>query len=295
MAGYNQQTAVRFRNGGKPRKLRKDLMILTIDIGNTTVCLGGVERLSEGGYAVRFTERLDSTTGWGVPEYVGGIWSALQEQRLKPSDFEGAILCSVVPYLVATLRESAQRVLGCKPMLITRKLDTGLILDLPEPEKLGWDRVVDAAWAAAHYPLPLVTVDLGTCTTLNVVRRGGIFTGGVIAAGVETGIRALARNTAQLSAVKLKTPDHIIGKNTAECMLSGAVAGTAAMLDGLVQRIEEELGEPVTLVTTGGAARLVEPLLRHAHTHDPEMLTLGLAYLYDRNRAQCPLANEEAE
>ena len=112
-------------------------MILTIDIGNTTVCLGGVERLSEGGYAVRFTERLDSTTGWGVPEYVGGIWSALQEQRLKPSDFEGAILCSVVPYLVATLRESAQRVLGCKPMLITRKLDTGLILDLPEPAKLG--------------------------------------------------------------------------------------------------------------------------------------------------------------
>ena len=190
-------------------------------------------------------------------------------------------------------------VLECVPpklaALITRKLDTGLTLDLPEPEKLGWDRVVDAAWAAAHYPLPLVTVDLGTCTTLNVVRRGGIFTGGVIAAGVETGIRALARNTAQLSAVKLKTPDHIIGKNTAECMLSGAVAGTAAMLDGLVQRIEEELGEPVTLVTTGGAARLVEPLLRHAHTHDPEMLTLGLAYLYDRNRAQCPLANEEAE
>ena len=154
---------------------------------------------------------------------------------------------------------------------------------------------MDAAWAAANYPLPLVTVDLGTCTTLNVVRRGGIFTGGVIAAGVETGIRALARNTAQLSAVKLKTPDHIIGKNTAECLLSGAVAGTAAMLDGIVGRIEEELGEPVTLVTTGGAARLVEPLLRHPHIHDPEMLTLGLAYLYDRNRAQCPLAGEAAE
>lgn len=270
-------------------------MILTIDIGNTTVCLGGVERLPEGGYAVRFTERLDSTTGWGVPEYVGGIWSALQEQRLKPSDFEGAILCSVVPYLVATLRESAQRVLGCKPMLITRKLDTGLTLDLPEPEKLGWDRVVDAAWAAANYPLPLVTVDLGTCTTLNVVRRGGIFSGGVIAAGVETGIRALARNTAQLSAIKLRTPDHIIGKNTAECMLSGAVAGTAVMLDGIVGRIEEELGEHVTLVLTGGTARLVEPLLRHAHIHDPEMLTLGLAYLYDRNRERCPMAGNEAE
>ena len=270
-------------------------MILTIDIGNTTVCLGGVERREDGGYAVCFTERLDSSTDWGVPEYMGGIWSVLQQQRLKPADFEGSILCSVVPYLVAALRESAQRVLGCKPMLITRKLDTGLTLDLPEPEKLGWDRVVDAAWAAANYPLPLVTVDLGTCTTLNVVRRGGIFSGGVIAAGVETGIRALARNTAQLSAIKLRTPDHIIGKNTAECMLSGAVAGTAVMLDGIVGRIEEELGEHVTLVLTGGAARLVEPLLRHAHIHDPEMLTLGLAYLYDRNRERCPMAGNEAE
>ena len=121
------------------------------------------------------------------------------------------------------------------------------------------------------------------------------FSGGVIAAGVETGIRALARNTAQLSAIKLRTPDHIIGKNTAECMLSGAVAGTAVMLDGIVGRIEEELGEHVTLVLTGGAARLVEPLLRHAHIHDPEMLTLGLAYLYDRNRERCPLAGNEAE
>ena len=128
-----------------------------------------------------------------------------------------------------------------------------------------------------------------------MVRRGGIFSGGVIAAGVETGIRALARNTAQLSAIKLRTPDHIIGKNTAECMLSGAVAGTAVMLDGIVGRIEEELGEHVTLVLTGGAARLVEPLLRHAHIHDPEMLTLGLAYLYDRNRERCPMAGNEAE
>lgn len=259
-------------------------MILTIDIGNTTVCLGGVERREDGGYAVCFTERLDSSTDWGVPEYMGGIWSVLQQQRLKPADFEGSILCSVVPYLVAALRESAQRVLGCKPMLITRKLNTGLTLDLPEPEKLGWDRVVDAAWAAAHYPLPLVTADLGTATTLNVVRRGGIFCGGVIAAGVETGVRALARRTAQLSAIQLRTPEHVIGRNTTECMLSGAVAGTAAMLDGLVDRIEEELGEPVTLVLTGGAARMVEPLLRHPHAHDPEMLTLGLAYLYDRNR-----------
>ena len=266
-------------------------MILTIDIGNTTVCLGGVERLEGGDYAVRFTERLDSTTGWGMPEYVGGIWMALQQQRLRPSDFEGAILCSVVPYLVATLRESAQQVLGYKPMLITRKLDTGLTMDLPEPDRLGWDRVVDAAWAAAHYPLPLVTADLGTATTLNVVRRDSVFCGGVIAAGVETGVKALARGTAQLTAIHLTTPERVIGRCTTECMLSGAVAGTAAMLDGLVERIEEELGEPATLVLTGGAAHLVEPLLRHAHAHDPEMLTKGLAYLYDRNRGQCPLSN----
>lgn len=260
-------------------------MILTIDIGNTTVGLGGVEKTRQGSYSVRFMERLDTNCNWGVSEYTSGIWDILEKQNLKPDNFEGAVISSVVPHVVGALWESTRRLLGKEPMLITEQSDTGLIIDLPEPEKVGRDRLVDAAWVAAHFTLPAVTADLGTATTFNVIREGGVFCGGVIAAGLDTGLQALAERTAQLPKIELCTPEHIIGRNTAESMLSGAVAGTAAMLDGIVRDIEEELGEPVTFVITGGTAKYVEPLVRHPHTYDPEILLKGLAFLYEKNRA----------
>ncbi len=114
------------------------------------------------------------------------------------------------------------------------KSKLGITLDVPEPQKLGRDRLADSAWAAAHYELPLVTADLGTATTFNVIKKGGIFCGGVIAAGMETGLKALGAHTAQLPKLELQTPERVIGRNTEGCMLSGAVYGTAALLDGVV-------------------------------------------------------------
>lgn len=259
-------------------------MILTIDIGNTTVSLGGVEKTPQGGYFVRFMERLDTNCSWGVSEYASGIRRVFERQSLRPDNFEGAVISSVVPHIVEALRESTRQIIGKEPMLITAESNTGLTIDLPEPEKVGRDRLVDAAWAAAHFPLPAVTVDLGTATTFNVIREGGVFCGGVIATGLDTGLQALADRAAQLPKIELCVPMRIIGRNTTESMLSGAVAGTAAMLDGIVRDIEEELGEPVTFVITGGTAKYVEPLVRHPHTYDPEMLLKGLAFLYERNR-----------
>lgn len=259
-------------------------MILTIDIGNTTVSLGGVEKTMQGGYFVRFMERLDTNCSWGVSEYTAGIRSVLDRQRVTADEFEGAVLSSVVPHVEETLRESARRILGKQPMRITAESNMGLAIDLPEPEKVGQDRLVDSAWAAAHFALPAVTADLGTATTLNVIREGGVFCGGVIAAGVDTGLQALAERAAQLPPIALCVPERIIGRNTAESMLSGAVAGTAAMLDGMVREIEQELGKPVTLVITGGMAKYVEPLVRHPHTYDPELLLKGLALLYEKNQ-----------
>ncbi len=259
-------------------------MILTIDIGNTTVSLGGVEKTPQGGYFVRFMERLDTNRHWGVSEYTAGIRRILDRQKSTADDFEGAVLSSVVPYAEEALRESAGQILGKQPMRITAESNLGLVMDLPEPEKVGRDRLVDAAWAAAHFALPAVTADLGTATTLNVIREGGVFCGGVIAAGVDTGLQALAERAAQLPPITLRVPEHVIGRNTAESMLSGAVAGTAAMLDGIVRQIERELGKPATLVITGGMAKYVEPLVRHPHTYDPELLLKGLAFLYEKNQ-----------
>nr|WP_326184684.1 type III pantothenate kinase [uncultured Oscillibacter sp.] len=259
-------------------------MILTIDIGNTTVTLGGVEKTAQGDYTVRFMARLDTNCSWGVSAYTAGVREILENRRIKADAFQGAIISSVVPRLVETLRGSAKELLGGEPVIVTAQSDTGLVVDLPEPEKVGCDRFVDAAWAAAHFPLPVVTVDLGTATTFNVIREGGVFCGGVIAAGMETGLRALAKRTALLPEVTPCVPERVIGRNTRESMLSGAVVGTAALVDGVVRGIEEELGTEVTLVITGGKADYVEPLVRHPHTYDPEVLLKGLALLYEKNR-----------
>ena len=153
-------------------------------------------------------------------------------------------------------------------------------------ESVGKDRLVDAAYAAANFPLPVITVDLGTATTFNVVDENRVFRGGVICPGLSTGLRALGERCAQLPQVRLSSPKAAIGVNTESCMLSGSVLGTAVLLDGITQRIEEELGRPATLVVTGGLAKYVTPLCRHPLTYDPELLLKGLALLYQMNAPQ---------
>ena len=161
---------------------------------------------------------------------------------------------------------------------------------VPEAEEavnaVGKDRLVDAAYAAANFPLPVITVDLGTATTFNVVDKDRVFRGGVICPGLSTGLRALGERCAQLPQVHLGSPKKAIGTNTESCMLSGSVLGTAVLIDGMVQRIEEELGSPATLVVTGGLAKYVTPLCRHPLTYDPELLMKGLALLYQLNAPQ---------
>ena len=159
-------------------------------------------------------------------------------------------------------------------------------MGVPDPHAVGKDRIVDAAYAAANFPLPVITVDLGTATTFNVVDENRVFRGGVICPGLSTGLRALGERCAQLPQVHLSSPKNAIGTNTESCMLSGSVLGTAVLLDGIAARIEEELGRPATLVVTGGLAKYVTPLCRHPLTYDPELLLKGLALLYQLNAPQ---------
>lgn len=257
-------------------------MILVIDIGNTTVCLGGVD-VDGVQYSVHFTTKMDTVCYWDTADYTVRILRALHEQKVKTSDFSGVVISSVVPKVLSVIYEASCSIFCVKPLVIHEKIHLGISLDVSEPDKVGKDRLVDSAWAAAHYPLPVVTADLGTATTLNVILRGGIFIGGVISAGMDTGLKALASRTAQLPKLKLRVPNRIIGKNTEECMISGAVMGTAGLLDGLVAGIEEELGEQVTLVITGGGAGYVDQLIRHPHVLDENMILKGLAYLYVLN------------
>lgn len=258
-------------------------MILAIDIGNTTVTLGGVRTAPQQTYFLKFTARIDIDHTWSVSQYEAAIRHLFKDENFSPSDFRGIIISSVVPPVLALLQECIRRLFGTEPLLVTSKSDLGMTFSIPEPERVGRDRLVDASWAAAHYPLPVITVDLGTATTFNVIRENHVFCGGAIAPGLDMGLRALSERTAQLPRLDLQIPKRTIGQNTEECILSGTIAGMAAMLDGMVQRIEAELGSPATLVLTGGAARFVEPLVLHPHIYDPDLLLKGLAFLYEKS------------
>ena len=247
-------------------------MILAIDIGNTTVALGGIK---DG--RVCFVAHMDTVRTRTAAEYRIEMEKVFAHRRHpeRPIRFEGAVLTSVVPQNT-----------GKKPVIVSPEIRTGLTMGVPDPHAVGKDRLVDAAYAAANFPLPVITVDLGTATTFNVVDENRVFRGGVICPGLSTGLRALGERCAQLPQVRLSSPKAAIGVNTESCMLSGSVLGTAVLLDGITQRIEEELGRPATLVVTGGLAKYVTPLCRHPLTYDPELLLKGLALLYQMNAPQ---------
>lgn len=253
-------------------------MILAIDIGNTTVALGGIR---DG--RVCFVAHVDTIRGGTAADYRPRLEKAFSGAKRQPVRFEGAILSSVVPELTQVLADCAAAYCPAPPIIVSPQIRTGLTMQVPEPDKVGRDRIVDAAAAAAFYPLPAVTVDMGTATTFNVIDENRNFLGGVICPGLSTGLRALNEKCAQLPLVRLDRPESAIGKNTQECMLTGAIMGSAALIDGITDRIEAQLGRPVTLVVTGGLARFVTPYCRRAVIYDPQLILKGLAALYREN------------
>lgn len=252
-------------------------MIIVIDIGNTNVKLVGME-----GETVLFSGKVETNREWTAEDYIPKIQPVLAQAQ----GCQGAILSSVVPPVTVSVGQAVEKVLGIQPIILGPDTEFGLTVALEHPEKVGRDRLVDAAWAAKNMPLPTVTADLGTATTLNVILPGNVFAGGVICAGIETGLKALAFRAAQLPKLELTVPRYVIGRNTEECMISGAVAGTAAMLDGLVQSIEAEIGHPVSLAVTGGGGEYVSPLLHHEHVYDKNLTLKGLALVYEMNRGK---------
>ncbi len=253
-------------------------MVLAVDIGNSNICIGGLE-----GRTVRFTTRMVTRPRCTRDEYAAELRFLLERLGVTPSGCEGVIVCSVVPGLTATLADACQRLTGREALVVSHELDTGLTFAVTEPARVGRDRIADAAAAAALYPLPCLTVDLGTATTYNVIGEGGVFLGGFIVPGVQTSLRAISAGTAQLPPISPEPPAHLVGRNTVECLNNGAIFGTAAMLDGLADRVEAELGKPLTVVATGGLAPCITPCCRREVVCDGDLLLKGLALLYEKN------------
>ena len=190
----------------------------------------------------------------------------------------------MVPELKQVLQLAVKMVTGKMPLLVTLDLDTGLKIDMDAPNSLGADLLVDAVAAIAKYPKPIIIFDMGTATTLSVIDENGTYIGGMIMPGLRLGVDALAARTSQLPRVSLEAPERLIGKNTVDCIKAGAIYGNAGMLDGLIDRVEEELGKTPTVIATGGLIGEIVPHCKRKLIFDKHLMLWGLLTLYERNK-----------
>lgn len=263
-------------------------MVLAVDIGNSNVVIGCFQEQQ-----ILFVERLSTNRHSTALEYAVLIKTVLELNHCPDIPFEGAIVSSVVPAVTGMVRQAIEKLTGFPPLVVGPGLKTGLQIRLDNPAQLGSDRVADAVAAIHAYPCPLITIDMGTATTFSVVDRDRNFIGGVIMPGLRISMDALSAGTSQLPQISLESPRKAIGRSTVECMRSGLIMGTAATIDGMIDRIEEELGYPCTLISTGGLAHLITPHCRRKIHCDDQLLLKGLMLLYYKNRkngADIPLS-----
>ncbi|MCR5121259.1 MAG: type III pantothenate kinase [Ruminococcus sp.] len=256
-------------------------MILAADIGNSNIVIGCFDNND-----IMFVERLSTNHRSTAMEYAVMIKTILELHDLNGERIDGGIISSVVPPLTNTLKMAMER-LGCGEILaVGPGIKTGLRIMLDNPAQLGSDRVADAVGAIDLYPAPLILIDMGTATTVSVIDGEKNFLGGMIIPGLRVSLESLASRTSQLPTISLTPAKKTIGTNTVDCMKSGIINGTASMLDGVTERIEEELGEKCTIVATGGLAGIVVPFCKREIILDETLLLKGLRIIYAKNKHQ---------
>jgi len=254
-------------------------MILAIDIGNTNIVIGCIDENK-----TYFVERLRTDASKTALEYALDLKNVLELYGITLKDLHGSIVASVVPPVSTTIRQAIEKVTGQQPLMVGPGVRTGLNIKVDNPASVGADLIVAAVAAVRDYPAPLIIIDMGTATTMTVVDRNGNYIGGVIIPGLQVALDSLVNRAAQLTKISLEVPPHVIGRNTLNCMQSGSLYGTAAMIDGMIDRMEAELGEPATVVATGGLARFVMPLCNHEIQMDDGLLLKGLWIIYQKNQ-----------
>ncbi len=253
-------------------------MILALDIGNTNIVIGCIDEQK-----TLFVERLRTDPLKTELEYALDLKNVLELYGVTRDDLEGGIISSVVPPLSTTVKLALEKVLGREVLLVGPGIRTGLNIKMDNPASVGADLIAAAVAAVRDYPTPLIIIDMGTATTMTVVDSFGSYIGGVIIPGLQVSLDSLVSRTAQLTRIGLGTPGRVIGKNTIDCMKSGSIYGNAAMIDGMISRMEEELGQTATVVATGGLARFVIPHCRREIHLDDGLLLRGLWIIYQKN------------
>ena len=254
-------------------------MLLAVDVGNTNIVLGCLED----GQIVGIT-RMETDRDKTAHEYAIALDQALKFGGIDPKGMEGAIVSSVVPPINGALRAAIRMVTGIHPLFVGPGMKTGLNIGLDDPATMGSDLVVGAAAALSIHEPPLIIIDMGTATTMTVIDGKARIRGGAIIPGVGLALDALASSASQLPHISLDAPKKCISSETVEAMRSGSVYGTACMLDGMVERMEEELGEHATVIATGGLGGCIIPYCKREIYYDKNLLLNGLWVLYQKNK-----------
>lgn len=254
-------------------------MLLAIDIGNTNITLGVFE-----GETLRATWRMATSIQRLADEYAIFLINLLEHSNLNRSDISDMVMCSVVPPLTTTFLDLAKRYFDSKPLVVGAGVKTGVRIRFDNPREVGADRIANTAAAHHLYPGPIIITDLGTATTFDIVSKEGDYIGGVIATGIGTAAEALFTRTAQLPRVELTHPKRVIGSNTIAGIQSGIVFGYTALVEGMIARIEQELGEKATVVATGGYAELIAKETKVIQVVNPDLTLIGLRLIYQLNR-----------
>jgi pantothenate kinase, type III len=254
-------------------------MILALDIGNTNITIGVYD-----GKELLFVSRMATDRSRMEDQYAIELRDILDIYGVSLNDIEGSVISSVVPPITSYIVQAIKRLTKSDPICVGPHTKMDVKVKVDHPELSGADLIVGCVAAAGMFHGPTIILDMGTATTLVVLDEDKNMLGGCIVPGIGISMDALVQRTAKLPSISLETPAHVIGSNTVESMRSGIIIGTACMIDGMVERMEEELERKCHVVATGGLSReIVKHCRRSIHFCDTLLLD-GLRIIYEDNK-----------
>ena len=253
-------------------------MILTIDVGNANIVIGLVKQDK-----ILFDAKLRTDITKTSDEYCIDLKMLMDVYKIQPEQIRGSIIASVVPQVLNSMQSAVRKLTGKLALVVGPGLKTGLNIQIENPNQTGADLVASAVAALQEHEAPLIIVDMSSTTTMSVLDKNGTLIGGSIGPGVKMSLDALTDRTALLPGLQLDQPKKVIGRNTIDCMRSGVMLGAACMVDGMVERMEQELGYRAKVIATGSIARFIVPMCRREVIYDKDLLIKGLAALYREN------------
>lgn len=255
-------------------------MILAIDVGNSGTAFGFYKDDSRYHHC-----KISSKPYKSTDEYAMLLNLVCMQKKIDAADVEGCVISSVVPPLTEQIRRAVEEVFLCKPLMIAHGVKTGLNIRIDNQTQLGSDIVANTVAAAALLAKPFAVIDLGTATTISAVNASGELFGVIIVPGTRLAVDALSAHAAELPYISLEAPKFLIGKNTNDSMLSGSIYGTASMLDGLIERLKDELGtNNLSVIACGGLADKIIPFCHTNISIHPHLTLDGLIQLYRLNQ-----------